>query len=1514
MDSGQIPAETLPYAPPAWVAGYIGIPFVELGRDREGCDCWGLQRLVFNGRLGIELPSRDTEYRGARRRDIAANAALIKAHIDEDWQKVAEKPDDGNCPLDGIRLYDLLLIKKYGEPAHVGMVVARGQMLHIEQGVDSCVVEFDKPDQLPGILEVRRHRRLCGHIGGFVAGATTLQPIMLKPIEEIIPPGAGDVLVTARQRPFSTDIQQMAMLAGATVAEIVEKAIPGPTLRRYASVTIGDEEIPRELWHRVRPKPGTAVTVLAMPGQNPGGQQKSPLRMFLQIVVVVLAAVASWWAGGALGPVAGALIGAAVAAAGNFAVNALVPLPKADMGQLSGEEDSSPTLSIQGTRNQARPYGKIPRAYGRHKRTADYGAIPYTEIRGSDQYLRLLFDLGYGPQKVEAIQIGATPIANFEGIELKIREGWDDDPPLSLVGTDVHDDVFQILLDQVSSWTQRTSAKNCDALMIEIDGLQGMTAFDELGERSAVTVELDAEYRVKDAVAWTPLAQPIAFLARQTGTLVRPEVQERQKLVRTYFLSLNHITGLLEGVGGTSSNNPSVIPAGNLPICMMEMPFDGTKPARLTDLRSAEMISAGYFVPTADLPLANVSNSITLGPGTVVPPTFVITHNSTNVVRETRSWPVPRDQYDVRVRRTTLDTADDKIVDKVWWTILRITTNTPPIAVPGHTTIELVIKGTNELQGIVNELNCITTSILWDFDGTSWAWRPTRWAHSAYVDVLIGQAGRTPLPSSRVDWTGIEAWALDNIANGRKFDAVFDFANTRLEALKTIASAGRASFGMNGHLYAVVQDKPQSVPVQHFTPRNSWGFTMHRRFPDAIHGVKIRFVNERKDFEQDQIIVYADGFDESNATKFSEVDMFGIVDPDQVWKAGRYQRAVMELRPYDYTLSADVEHLIAKRGKLVKVSHDVILVGLAYGRIKTLAKDGSGNVTGLTVDEALPMEVGKTYGLVIRTTRDVALSATPVTVAGDQVSVTLVTPIPFWTAPSEGDLFSFGEAGRESIDCIVSNVSPQADMAAKLVLVDAAPAVHLADTGTIPDFDPIVTASGSKPPKPQVFRVTSDESVLVRQGDGSLQSRILIELQLTGGTIEPAASLQVIFARSDAQEPFSTMAPLPGSTTVVSVVPVQDQVAYDVILWTVSAKGVPSDRTTIAGHVVVGKSTPPPDVPGVMREMNDARWSYPIVPPDMAGYVIRANPGNNRDWEPAQELHPGVWSLTRFPLGALTTGSWTILVKAIDVAGNVSVNAAALVIGLGDVKTDNLVRTIDFGALGWPGVITNGFTIGGFLQASDGGDLFWPASDAAPFWQPDDAADFWVANWLPLTYVATVIPDSQEVPAALRLISDVQGSNWTIEYRPSGSQEPFWHDDSTLFWSADGDSFWPDGPSYLPWPGELPISAQNYEIRVSIAGGSKQGQLSALRALIDMPDIEEDFDDIAIAPGGTRLPLTKAYRKILQVPVTLQDDGGTGFTAKVIDKDPVNGPLVKVFDIAGIGVAGLIDVNGLRGY
>ena len=61
-------------------ASFVGIPHVDLGRDRSGADCWGLARLVYAEDLGIELPSLLEEYASCT--DHAAIAMLTPCGVD----------------------------------------------------------------------------------------------------------------------------------------------------------------------------------------------------------------------------------------------------------------------------------------------------------------------------------------------------------------------------------------------------------------------------------------------------------------------------------------------------------------------------------------------------------------------------------------------------------------------------------------------------------------------------------------------------------------------------------------------------------------------------------------------------------------------------------------------------------------------------------------------------------------------------------------------------------------------------------------------------------------------------------------------------------------------------------------------------------------------------------------------------------------------------------------------------------------------------------------------------------------------------------------------------------------------------------------------------------------------------------------------------------------------------------------------------------------------------------------
>ena len=128
----------------AWVERYIGVPYLEHGRDLAGCDCWGLVRLVLAQQWGVDVPSLTSDYE-------AVSAATTAALIDEQSAAInAEKVTD---PRPG----DIAVIRVVGVPSHVGIVVAPGFVLHVKRGTEALVERLDSPaivNRLEGFYRV----------------------------------------------------------------------------------------------------------------------------------------------------------------------------------------------------------------------------------------------------------------------------------------------------------------------------------------------------------------------------------------------------------------------------------------------------------------------------------------------------------------------------------------------------------------------------------------------------------------------------------------------------------------------------------------------------------------------------------------------------------------------------------------------------------------------------------------------------------------------------------------------------------------------------------------------------------------------------------------------------------------------------------------------------------------------------------------------------------------------------------------------------------------------------------------------------------------------------------------------------------------------------------------------------------------------------------------------------------------------------------------------------------------
>lgn len=107
---------------------FVGIPYVQNGREYEGSDCWGVVYLYYRDVLGKLIPtySAEMEARQFTNRDIGP---LLTAERDLHWHSV-EHPQAGDC----------VLMRAGRHNSHVGIYLGNGRMLHSE-GPEPSVIE-----------------------------------------------------------------------------------------------------------------------------------------------------------------------------------------------------------------------------------------------------------------------------------------------------------------------------------------------------------------------------------------------------------------------------------------------------------------------------------------------------------------------------------------------------------------------------------------------------------------------------------------------------------------------------------------------------------------------------------------------------------------------------------------------------------------------------------------------------------------------------------------------------------------------------------------------------------------------------------------------------------------------------------------------------------------------------------------------------------------------------------------------------------------------------------------------------------------------------------------------------------------------------------------------------------------------------------------------------------------------------------------------------------------------------
>lgn len=943
----------------------------------------------------------------------------------------------------------------------------------------------------------------------------------------------------------------------------------------------------------------------------------------------------------------------------------------------------------------------------------------------------------------------------------------------------------------------------------------------------------------------------------------------------------------------------------------------------------------GFTPAVADVPAVIEMVPVTLGndesgttpiaghyPRVVVPavqghPEGVVrmTHSSQTPHRQTVQVNVSAGQYEVRVVKVQDDVTGTKGSNAVEWVQLR-SYQQDTADYDGQARLGVRMQASGQLNGALDELNCQLRAKPMDFwNGTDWVTATDRasglcnpgailllLARGIYNDAgrLIGGLG---YEDSQINIEVLKRFMVHCTQNNFEFDLFVQEAMSIGELMDAIAYAGMGEISWPDGKIGVTfysRDDPIKGVINMGTIKARSFEVDYATMPTADE-IEARYFDRVRGNEWKPIRVKAPGVDMPRST--GSLQLVGVTNEAHAATLTRFAMAQNIYQRKTVSLEMDLEYMTYRKGSIVALSHDMTQWGYS-GRLQA-CQDVGGTIT-LTLDERAPADnpTGgpNTRYIGLRLPGETQMRVFPVAAfTGESRTVTLVgawpsgVPLPGADAgnPAHDTVWIYDFKAVPGQRLMVTSIEPNST-GARLSLVPISDEFwDFVETG---EYTPPPNNSLLQP-APEVASVVPSEQ-LARQGN-TFYTELALSFEATGAF--ERAELWGARGPGDVAPPLSLL-DTTQSQTLRWQGGLDDRWHLEIRLYGQVRAGVPYALIID----VLGLRVPPPDVTNLTVNGDVISWT-PVDVPDLAGYLIRFQYGDNAWWQTAVPMHTGPITESPYEPPNRPQGDVTVLIKAVDTTGNESKNAAAFRYGFSGIVVTNPLLVLEQ-APDFPGDIVGGEVVGGELRA-DGLDLFWDPSDG-PMWLPTDALMWAGGQYGQMTYEFEVT--SFDI-GRLVLQYTISAESLLIEYQTGGT-DPMWTPGTDPMWAPGTDSMWGESGPWMVWPGSLDYAGDSrIRFRITTSGGTTQGVIYALTALIDAPPVSETLDDIAISPAGTRLPLVNTYRVIRSVQLTVQAHGGAGVTARLIDKDATLGPLVEILNTSGLAVAGVLDAT-VSGY
>lgn len=441
----------------------------------------------------------------------------------------------------------------------------------------------------------------------------------------------------------------------------------------------------------------------------------------------------------------------------------------------------------------------------------------------------------------------------------------------------------------------------------------------------------------------------------------------------------------------------------------------------------------------------------------------------------------------------------------------------------------------------------------------------------------------------------------------------------------------------------------------------------------------------------------------------------------------------------------------------------------------------------------------------------------------------------------DGDLFSIGKVDAVVKPFTVTGITRSKDLEYTITAIEYADGIF-DENYTIPPKDTTLITD------PNAVDVINLDAHQVGWKDklGRQMSHLYISWAMPEGA--QADSFTVLLSK-DTGRTWSML------TTTTNMSAEADVTAYTVYyVKVITNYRLKQSSGAVCGPVSEGTDELPPNVTKLDVEVlhNGTRryyWDFAYPNPnDIAGFRFKYIQGSVANWNTGFLVQDGLITAQPYETATVRQGVHTIMIKAVDNAGQESANFATCLVDFGEPLEDNVLYKLDFSANHWSNIQTSGSVmLDGYIHSKQNNTHYIAPSN---YYWDSPTADFWGS----LMYQDFYIEATLTAPAS---------GNFYVLYDIVNAA-------NILYKVIDRDNI------YKQYSTKFKVNAgERISLRFEAPSGSEETVLKKLIAVIDVPDREEHFEKLVIPAEGLELPIvTPNYQttavKIDSISSTLQ--------------------------------------------